>query len=340
MPATPLLTTLLVLMAALALPSAAQAELATAPVTRGDGRPSYSAEGVVEAVRHAEVAAQVPGRITQVPVKAGDRVAAGALLASIDARAANDQQAAARAQLDAAQRDYERSRELYAKNYISKAAMDRVDAQYKTLRAQSNIAGTQSGFHRVLAPYAGIVAEVFVEVGDMAQPGKALFSFYDPSQLRVTVQVPESIAAAIAASQSASIDIPNAAPAQRLQTVQQITVLPTSSSAAHTRELRLNLAANVDVSPGAFARVLLPLSGDQSARLSVPVSSVLTRSEFHGVYVVDSRGLVQLRQVRLGRQSGDRIEVLAGLRENERVALDPLAALRQSTAPLRGAAHE
>lgn len=123
--------------------SRAYAELATALVTREDGSSNYAADGVIEAVQHAEVAAQVPGRITRVMVKAGDRVRAGTLLASIDARAAQDQQAAARAQLQAAQRDYERSRELFAQNYISKAAMDRVEAQYRVLQAQLNIADTQ-----------------------------------------------------------------------------------------------------------------------------------------------------------------------------------------------------
>jgi len=309
------------------------AALATVLVTRGDGSSNYAADGAVEALQHAEVAAQVPGRITRVLVQAGDRVRAGALLASIDARAAQDQQAAVRAQLQVAQRDYDRSRELFAQNYISKAAMDRVEAQYRVLQAQLNIAETQNNFHQVVAPYTGIVAEVLAENGEMAQPGKPLFIFYDPTQLRVTIQVPENIALQIASAQAARIEIPSAAPAQKKQVAKNIIVLPTASVTAHTREVRLELAVDTDITPGAFARVLLPLSRDagssgQSMRLSIPVRAVVTRTEFSGVYVVDAQARVQLRQVRLGRQSGDYVEVFAGLREGERIALDPLAAIR------------
>lgn len=322
----------------------ASAELATVAVTRGDSGAVYRAEGVVEAVRHAELAAQVPGRITAVPVKAGDTVAAGTALVLIDARAAQDQQAAARAQLDAAKRDYARSQELFAQNYISKAAMDRAEAQFRVLQAQSGIAGTQSDLHRIAAPYAGIVADVMVEVGDMAQPGKPLLSFYDPSQLRVTVQVPETVAnqmaTAISAKTPAQIEITSAAAAQRNLVVQQITVLPTANTSAHTREVRLELAGGAVAIPGASARVLLPLHLAQTSPLSIPVSAVLTRVEFQGVYVVDAKGHVQLRQVRLGQRSGDRVEVLAGLREGERIAANPLAALRTAQPAANGGVNE
>lgn len=167
----------------------------------------------------------------------------------------------------------------------------------------------------------------------MAQPGKPLFIFYDPTQLRVTIQVPENIALQIAGAQAARIEIPSAAPVQKNQVAKNIIVLPTASATAHTREVRLELAADTDITPGAFARVLLPLNRDagssgQSMHLSIPVRSVVTRTEFSGVYVVDAKARVQLRQVRLGRQSGDYVVVFAGLREGERIALDPLAAIR------------
>jgi RND family efflux transporter MFP subunit len=305
------------------------AELKTAVVARGGDGGAYRAEAVIEAVRHAELAAQVPGRVTAVPAKAGARVAAGAELVLIDARAAQDQQVAARAQLDAAQRDYERSRELFAQNYISKAAMDRAEAQYRVARAQAGVAGTQSDFHRIAAPYAGVVAKVHAEVGDMAQPGLPLLSFYDPLQLRATAQLPESVAAAIDTNAGARIELNDARTPLAATSVE---VLPTVDPVAHTREVRVTLPADAQAIPGGFARVLLPLRGGDGAKvvapLSIPVSAVVTRAEFQGVYVVADKGRVQLRQVRLGRRSGDRVEVLAGLREGERIALEPLVALR------------
>ena len=54
----------------------------------------------------------------------------------------------------------------------------------------------------------------------------------------------------------------------------------------------------------------------------------MRRAELTGVYVVDAKGVPQLRQVRLGRALGDGVEVLAGVAAGERVATDPQAAAR------------
>ena len=83
------------------------------------------------------------------------------------------------------------------------------------------------------------------------------------------------------------------------------------------------------VAPGMFARAHLALVGGASeSRLGVPLASVIRRTELDAVYVVDGKGTVRLRQVRLGRTVGDRVEILAGLAEGERVALNPILAAR------------
>src|SRR5690606_29018832 len=312
-------------------------QLKTAAVTRlGDGA-GYRAEGVVEAVNRAELSAQVPGRVTQIEVKAGDSVSAGAVLLMIDARAALDQQAAARAELDAAQREYERSQELFAQKFISKTAMDRAESRYRVARAQASVAGTQKDFHRLAAPYSGVVADVLVEVGDMAQPGRALVNFYDPAQLRAVAQVPESVAAAIQHDQPARVEMADAgAPLVGVS----IAVLPTVDPVTHTREVRVALPRDIRIVPGAFVRIALPVASAGNAPLMIPVRALIRRVEFNGVYVVDAKGRAQLRQVRLGQRRGDNVEVLAGVSEGERIALEPLVALRTTQAPVqKGDAH-
>jgi hypothetical protein len=64
----------------------------------------------------------------------------------------------------------------------------------------------------------------------------------------------------------------------------------------------------------------------ESNRILVPRSAVVERSELRAVYVVAPDGRVALRQVRLGRPLGDRIEVIAGLARGDKVATDPAAA--------------
>jgi hypothetical protein len=98
--------------------------------------------------------------------------------------------------------------------------------------------------------------------------------------------------------------------------------------ASHTVQVRLGLPRGAGkIAPGAFARVHLPVAEDGGA-LTVPLKSVVKRTELRAVYVQLANGRFALRHVRLGPVRGERVVVLAGLVEGERVALDPVGASR------------
>ncbi len=321
------------------------APLASAPARNAAEAPLRAAEGVVEAVRQSVIAPQVSGAIVQLLVKAGDTIKAGQVLARIDARAAASGAAAsvaeaqaARATLDIAQKDYDRQRQLQARQFISQAALDRSEAQLKSARAQTeaqlaqaDVTRTQSGFYVLTAPYSGVVAEVPATQGDMAQPGKAIMTVYDPSALRVTANVPQGAAVRLQPNQPVKLELPSLPEAQRWQTSRSIIVFPTADATTHTVQVRIDLPAGLaGVTPGMFARVWLPEldegAGRAQARILVAASAVFRRAEFNAVYVVDAQGRPMLRLVRTGRAIGNDIEVLSGLAAGEQVALDPAAA--------------
>jgi RND family efflux transporter MFP subunit len=131
----------------------------------------FELDGVVEPVKQSTVAAQASGRISQLVVKAGDRVRAGQLLATIDDRESQTglqrsraQTAQAEAELRNAQAQVQRTRELQSKGFVSKAALDTAEATFKSAQAghdQATAGERQSmitqGFTRVTAPYEGWV---------------------------------------------------------------------------------------------------------------------------------------------------------------------------------------
>jgi RND family efflux transporter MFP subunit len=330
------------LMGTLLLPAAA-ASLTTVTVAAARADGSYTAEGVVEAVRQSTIAAQVQARIVEMRVRAGDAVKSGQVLVRLDARTAADQVAsgqaqvaAAQAQLEAARRDFERNRRLYEKRYISQAAMEQAETQHKAAEAQARasiaqagVASTQSTFSTLLAPYTGVVASVSAEVGDMASPGTPLVTIYDPTELRVVAQVPESYAKLVASGKPVLVTIPGGTGEPRVVDTARVVMLPTANPATHTREIRLTLPSAQGVSPGMFARARFPLVVAGAPRITVPASAVVRRPEFAAVYVVDASGRAQLRQVRLGRESGDTVEVASGLAPGDRIAVDSVAAARQ-----------
>jgi RND family efflux transporter MFP subunit len=300
----------------------------------------FELDGVVESVKQSTIAAQASGRIATLSVKAGDRVRAGQVLATIDDREtatgvqrSQAQVAQADAELRNAQAHVQRTRELQNQGFVSKAALDTAETQFKAAQAgrdQATAGARQSalaqGFTRVTAPYDGWVLQTQSEAGDLAVPGKPILTLYAPLPLRAVVQVPASRGESARSAGRIEIQVPDGkgggawvAPAGR-------NVMPAADPVSQTIEWRLELpAAGVQgLVPGQQVRVRFV--GGKAQRTVVPASAVLRRGELTGVYVASGNGFA-LKAVRLGTDHGAAgIEILAGLTATDRVALDPVRA--------------
>ena len=309
---------------------------------------AYSAEAVIEAVRQSTVSSQISGRIVELRFDVGDTVKKGEVIVRIDERAATQAVAASEAQVreaDAAARNaraqYERSRQLLAQKFISQAALDKAEADNKQAQARlgamlagAGQAATERSFATIIAPYSGVVSARHVELGEMAAPGKPLMTGFDPSTLRAVANVPQAQVAAIQASGKARIEVPSLG---RWLDVRQLTVVPSADPRTHTTRVRLELPEDArGVYPGVFARAHFTIG--RAPRLLAPREAVFQRSELTGVYVIDDTGAARLRQIRLGTAGDERsVEVLAGLKPGERVALEPVKAGMVGTVGTAGA---
>lgn len=317
----------------------AQAALpfATATVEYREVDQTYAAEALVEAVKQSTVAAQISGRIVEVHFDVGDTVQKGQVLVRIDESEARQAVAGseavvaqARANLQNARQHYERTRQLLAQKFISQAALDKAQADYRAAEAQlaaaqagAGQAATTRGFTAVMAPYSGVVAVRHVELGEMASPGKALMTGFDPKDLRVVASIPQYKLADVRRSARAQVEFPSF---NKWVTAKAVTLLPAADVKTHTTRVRLDLPEDVhDVYPGMFARAHFAVG--RAKKLLVPAPAVVRRSEVTAVYVVDAKGGVTFRQIRLGEPAADgMIEVLAGLSAGETVALEPVKA--------------
>ncbi len=305
-------------------------------------------DAVLQPVRQATVTAQVGGNVVALRVKAGDTVKRGQPLVRLDDREVRANTARsdaavvqAEAELRNARQVLERNRALKKEGFISQAAIDSADNQMQAAQAavrQAQAGRSQAtvaqGFADLVAPFDAVVLATHVETGDLALPGRALVTLYEPGRMRAVAQVSASrVAMATAASEVQVVlaDGQSITPSAR-------EMLPTADPVTQTVEWRLALpATGALLRPGQTARVVarageVAAQSAASARLSLPVQAVLHRGELTAVYVALPQGFA-LRAVRVGQAAGGLVDVLSGLSAGERVALDPVrAGLQGATA--------
>ncbi len=293
-------------------------------------------DGVVEAVMQSTLSSQIPGRVLSLNVKAGDRVKAGQVLATIDDR--ETQTGVLRSQAQLQQSDAElrqlqialkRTQELKTQGFVSSAALDLAEAQYKAAQAGRDSAGaataqakvTQS-FSKVSAPYDAWVLETSAQAGDLALPGKPLITIYAPQPLRVVVQWPASQKSALPKLNDIQIQSGS-------ETIKPVAmqIMPNADGISQTIGIKLDLprtGAVVNASPG--QQVQVRIAGAAQAKGLVPKSAILRRGEITAVYVAQENGFA-MKLVRLGADHGSAgVEIWAGLKDGDLIAIDAVQA--------------
>jgi RND family efflux transporter MFP subunit len=292
-------------------------------------------DGVIEAVNQSTVSAQTSGRVTEINYDVDDIVPKGAVILRIrdsEQRSRVQQSRAGLSEAEArykeAEADYNRIKGIYEQRLIARADMDRAEAAFTAAKARLDQAQArvsesqeQQGYTVIRAPFSGVVTKRFVELGEGVNPGQPLMAGMSLEQLRASVTVPQSFVKAMREHGKASVEL---ADGQRLEAT-AMRIFPYADESSHAVNVRVNLpAGDHGIYPGMFVKVGF-VTGVSEA-IQVPAASVAHRSELTAVYVVNGDGRISFRQVRLGRVSGDQVEVLAGLESGERVARDPIAA--------------
>ncbi len=317
-------------------------ELAVPTVAVVSPAPSKPAAGLtlpaeIKPLLEAPIYARASGYLKRWLVDIGARVKAGELLAEIDTPELNQELAAARAQLAQAEAALALAKttaarwaELLKTASVSEqeAAEKQADLELKTANvqaAQANVGRLQElqAFQKVTAPFDGTITARNTDVGQLITSGGAreLFRLAQTGTLRVYVRVPQTMTTAVAPGQSAELTIPEmpgrSFPAKIVRTSGAMT--------ADSRTLLVELEVDNsrgEILAGSYAQVRL-LEANAKPPLTVPANSLLFRAEGPQVGVVGENGVVDLRNVTLGRDFGQSVEVLEGVAATDRVILNP-----------------
>jgi RND family efflux transporter MFP subunit len=331
--------------------SAASAAIQTAPAQVVESRQlqapvTVSATGTVRARETATISAQVPGRIQQVLVRAGDSVRTGELLVELEdaglrasveqaqgaARAAESQVAAAEAQSNLAASTLARYRQLEAEKSVSPQEMDEVARRAEAMKAnleaaragsraaeaQESGARTMLSYARITAPFAGVVTARLSDPGTLAAPGVPLLQVDQAGDLQLQVPVDESQIASIRKGMKLPVTIAGV-PGGMEGTVAEI--VPAADPGSHSFMVKIDLPTSPQLHAGVYGSVEIS-TGERQA-IFVPRSAVVERGSLHCAYVLDGKGMAQLRYVTLGGQQGNLVEVLSGISGGEKLVDEP-----------------
>lgn len=305
--------------------------LSTITATRTDE--FHETSGTIRSDRSSTISSRVMGVVTSLLVREGDRVKAGQLLLAIDDKDARERSHAAAMALEAARQNrdlseltFKRYRSLYEQRIISTQDMDQMEtrrnvanADYERARAMAEEAGTFLAFTRITSPVAGVVTKKHIDVGSMASPGMPLLVIEAVGEAYVEAAIDEGLGGRVRAGMPAEVALDSLGESLK-GTIRE--VLPDISPSSRTFIIKIDVPDR-GLKSGLFARVKIPVGKREV--IVVPQSAVIHKGQLTGVYVVDARGIVTYRLIREGRATGAGIEVLSGLKANERIITEGLS---------------
>ena len=294
----------------------------------------------VEAVSQATVSAQTSGRIVELPFDVNDLVPQGAVIVrftDVEQQARLKQaQASVRetqSRFDEQQQELVRIRDIHSKGLVAKAALDVAQANFNAAKArldQAKAAQAEASEQLeqtvVRAPYTGILQQRFVELGELAVPGKPLLRGLSLEHLRLIAQLPQSQLSAAQRSPNAELLLHNGdlialgAP--------KLTLSPQANSQTHSFLLRLELPpadySRYQLYPGSWQRLRLQIGNAE--QLMIPRTAILWRGEVSMVYRKHA-DQVLLQPVRVQAFAADQYQLLSGLSAGSEIAVDAKAQL-------------
>jgi RND family efflux transporter MFP subunit len=290
----------------------------------------YSAE--IRARVESRLGFQVGGKLLQRSVEPGQRVAAGQLLAQIDARdyqlaaqSAQAQLSAAQSQRDLAAAEYKRFEALKAQNFISGAELERretalkaADASLNQAKAQAQAQSNQASYASLSASHAGVVTAVDGEVGQVVSAGQPI--------VRLAHDGPRDAVFAVSEQMVMGLKLGQAMQATLLSTGQILNgkvreLAASADPVTRTFAVKLSLADSTNLPLGVTVNVHAgPTVGNAPLVIKLPTSALRQEGQSTVVWVLDEATMtVNTQAVQLGMVDGNEVVIQSGLKPGQKV---------------------
>ncbi|MBO6939469.1 MAG: efflux RND transporter periplasmic adaptor subunit [Deltaproteobacteria bacterium] len=293
--------------------TATRVEVATTSTTRASV--SFQLPGEIEGSRDALLAAALGGYIERVMVDEGETVTRNQVLARVDTASHGARAAQARVELEAAERELERAERLTGA--ISQQQLHAAENRVAAARAALQAARVTASRGTIRAPFAGTIAQVGVEQGEVAAPGAPMVRLVQLDPVHVSLAVPDRDVVALRRGMTVSVTT-GATPTP----VEGVITHVSPAADLQTRAFEVTVEVpneNGRLLPGMIAQVQI-VGGEDTApeRVVLPQYVLVTRLDGNGVFVEED-GVARWRSIEVGSVMRDQVVVLGGLEAGERV---------------------
>ena len=328
--------------------------VAVVSVTRADLSDTLSLAAEFRPFQEVDLYARVPGYVRQMKVDVGAQVKAGQVLAVLEipeleddlrrasaaVERANQEVARARAGYDDAHLTYQRFSEVLKEqpNLVAQQEIDQARAKDETFKAAHDAAqsavreavanraryATMITYSKIIAPFDGVVTKRYADTGSLVGAGtasssQALIRLAQLDPLRLVLPVPESAVPKV--HDGASVEVQVQA---TKETIAATVTRVSGEVAADTRTMHVEVDVpnpRLRLAPGMYATAALVQDSRKQA-LSLPVEAAPARKGNTAVvYVLNKQNTIEQRNITVGLETANQIEVLSGLQENELVLL-------------------
>ncbi len=275
-------------------------------------------QGRLETDRIVNVSAQTPGVVKSVYVRRGDFVAAGQVVADIDGSLILKNMQPLKAQIELARTVYEKQKALWEQKVGTEIAYLQAKTNLESLEQQLATLQEQYSKTRVVASMAGVVEDVMMKVGEMANPGMPGIKIVNTSELRAVAEVPEAYSGQIKQGTEVEVHIPDL---KKNVKGKVAFIAQTINNISRSFRVEVAIPSDQDFKPNMIATLKVKNYAKNSA-IIVPIN--ILQNSLEGTYVmvaVEENGqkIARRRKVEVGQIYNRSAEILSGLQAGDKI---------------------
>lgn len=288
-----------------------------AAVTRRNISSFIETNGTLEAENEVDLVGRISAPVVELAAEEGMTVRKGQVLARLDDNELLAQLEIDRVNLNEAKRASERAQSLRDSELISSEDYDAALTNLESAQARVDADRIELGYTRITAPFDGVIVARYVHFAQQVSPNTQLFRISNFDPLLCPIRVPERELPRLRTGQAAYLEV-EAWPEERFA-ARVLRISPVVEAATGTVKVTLEVRSQDRLRPGMFARAFVETDTRQNV-LVIPRAALALESLGDAVYVVEN-GVAARRDVSLGFQEGDSVEVVEGLAEDEPVVV-------------------